>query len=1114
MSETAAQNGGGDSRPESPYVGLIPYDEGDAAFFFGRTTEAAIVAANLRSTRLTILYGPSGVGKTSLLMAGAVHRLREEARAASALAAENGFGIGVFRSWRDAPLEGLQEAARLALQEAPGVGSLPPPSVTLAETLRAWTARTHTLLVVLDQFEEYFQYHPDEGGEERLTGFARELADCVNDATLPVNILLSIREDALARLDRFEGHIPALFANYLRVDHLDLDAAREAIERPVAAWNRSLPAGEQPYEIEPELVEAVLAATAGGGLTLTAETEGTTPATAGDRIEAPFLQLVLDRLWRETTAAGEHTLTLARLETLGGAARIVESHLQNGLGLLTPVEQDTASDCFRFLVTKSRTKIAHSATDLSEFTQQPEPQIAAVLEKLCSGDSGRILRAVAPTREGDSTSYELFHDILGEPIVDWRRNHEVERNRRAARRRYLRIGGVLLLLVAVFAALGLLAAVQRSDALRAKQRADEFSAVGLASVASGLREARLDAALLLGLEAYRKSQNVQVERSLISSLAAARAAGVLAILRGRQGAVVDVAVSGDGRMLASAGSGGTVILWDAHAPHARLATLAGAVTAVAFSPDGQKLAAVGPAGTIALWDTRRGTKLATLNGKQRPVHAVAFSPDGRTLATAGPRSLLLWDVAAPTRGPERLASPQSHVLDVAYSRDGRTLAAASHNGSVLFWDVRTPKKPYKRRDGNQGPVNAVAFSPDGTKLAAAGEDGRIVLWDARPPHRRLATLNTGSQSELTSVAFGNALTLAAGGRDGRVTLWDARGRFEDPLHSVNSHQSIIRSVAFGPNGKMLVSAGSDGTLRLWDTRASLRIGQPFFGPAGAFNGVAFAPDGQTLATAGDDGAVRLWDAGTYDDVGLVAVGRDPVNALAFGPQQEMLVTGSEDGVVRFWDRRTGDSSADDLDAGKGEAVYGVAISPNGRALATAASDGSVRLWDARTRSPLLAKPLRVSDSGPVNGVAFSPTEDVLASADQDGRVVFWDPSAGEKLDTLDVGEGALYGLAYTPDGRKLATIGEDKTVRFWDVRTHGEIGRIAANGEPRGIALSPDWRLLATTVAPAVWLWEGILWRDLPHLKTLVCNLVVGNLTKAEWDALAPGLEYSTTCPS
>ena len=384
--------------PPSPYVGLVPFTEADAAFFFGRSAEAAIVAANLRAARLTIVYGPSGVGKSSLLMAGAVQRLREEAREAT----ESPFTVCVYQSWRDDPVSGLQEAARVALQESAGESAAPlPGEATLAEALRAWTDRAGMLLLVLDQFEEYFQYHPKEGDDERLTGFAAELARIVNDPTLPVNVLLSIREDAWAKLDRFEGHIPLLFANYLRVDHLDLDAAREAIEGPIAAWNRALPPGSEPYSIEPALTKAVLEAAAGGGLTLTAggEIPAVADDAAGDRVEAPFLQLVLERLWRKTVADDAHELTVARLESLGGARRIVENHLLDALGRLTPEEQDAASDCFRFLVSSSKTKITHSAADLTEWTERPEPQVTGVLDKLCAGESGRILRPVAPAQD-------------------------------------------------------------------------------------------------------------------------------------------------------------------------------------------------------------------------------------------------------------------------------------------------------------------------------------------------------------------------------------------------------------------------------------------------------------------------------------------------------------------------------------------------------------------------------------------------------------------------------------------------------------------------------------------------------------------------------------------
>jgi septal ring factor EnvC (AmiA/AmiB activator) len=445
--------------PESPYVGLVPFGEDDAGFFFGRSQEIAIVSANLRSARLTIVYGPSGAGKSSLLQAGVVHGLREAARAGDSDAP---FAVCTVRSWHDDPKHRLLQAASDALREL-SRDALPAPGGTLAQSLRAWTGDTGTLLVVLDQFEEYFQYHDGEADGERLTGFAAELADVVNDPTVAVHVLISIREDAWAKLDRFEGHIPLLFANYLRVEHLDVDAAREAIEGPIAAWNATL-APAEPYSVEPELTAAVLAAAA-AGLALDGDEDAAAQALARGGVEAPFLQLVLERLWRATVADRDHVLTLARLDRLGGARKIVENHLVDALARLTREEQDVASDCFRFLVSRSKTKIAHPPADLAEWTRRPEPVVTAVLDRLTGGESGRILRAVAPPRDrSGSSSYELFHDVLAEPILAWRLAHERDRSRREAQRRLLRVGGAALALVAVFAALAVWALVERGHA--------------------------------------------------------------------------------------------------------------------------------------------------------------------------------------------------------------------------------------------------------------------------------------------------------------------------------------------------------------------------------------------------------------------------------------------------------------------------------------------------------------------------------------------------------------------------------------------------------------------------------------------------------------------------
>ena len=92
---------------ERPYKGLMPYDEADAPFFFGREAEQEIISANLMASRLTLLYGPSGVGKSSVLRAGVVRHLRVLAEQNLLERGTPEFAVVVFSSWRDDPITAL-----------------------------------------------------------------------------------------------------------------------------------------------------------------------------------------------------------------------------------------------------------------------------------------------------------------------------------------------------------------------------------------------------------------------------------------------------------------------------------------------------------------------------------------------------------------------------------------------------------------------------------------------------------------------------------------------------------------------------------------------------------------------------------------------------------------------------------------------------------------------------------------------------------------------------------------------------------------------------------------------------------------------------------------------
>lgn len=290
--------------PETPYKGLIPYYEEDAEFFFGREREQEIITDNLLASRLTLLYGTTGVGKSSVLQAGVSHHLRELAKENLAEYDTPEFVVAVFRSWRDDPLDSLAGRITESVDLVFKGQSFEPvqPSRSLVKTLQAWTERADVdLLIILDQFEEYFLYHPQEDGEGT---FAVEFPRAVNHPDLRANFLISIREDSLAKLDRFKGRIPNLFDNYLRIEHLSHEAARTAIEGPINQYNRmGAPKGPQ-VDIEPELVEAILQQVQTGEFAVGEVGRGVVQAeadasTTEGQIETPYLQLVMTRLWNK-----------------------------------------------------------------------------------------------------------------------------------------------------------------------------------------------------------------------------------------------------------------------------------------------------------------------------------------------------------------------------------------------------------------------------------------------------------------------------------------------------------------------------------------------------------------------------------------------------------------------------------------------------------------------------------------------------------------------------------------------------------------------------------------------------------------------------------------------
>jgi hypothetical protein len=429
---------------DRPYVGLDYYDERFGAWFFGRAADSHRISTNLRAARLTLLSAGSGVGKTSLLRAGVAWRMRKLADESFARRGAVRSVPVVFSFWKDDPVLDLVSAVRGAVRPYLAGHSEPElPTDRLDAAIGAASgALNASLLIMLDQFEEFFLYRSREPALER---FADELARCINQADLRANFLIATGEDLYASLgELFKGRIANVYGNYLHVKHLNRAAAEKAIRGPLEVYNTQ-PGVSEPVLIEDGLVEAVLDQV--GIYEDDSEAQPAADGGGGQHVATPLLQLVMETIWERERAEGSRHLRLSTLRELRGVSQIADAYLGRALSDLDGRERETAIDVFDRLVTPSGGIIAQSVTDLAQMVGHSEDQVGGVLGKL---DHARIIRPVAAPPGRDPIRfrrYEIFHAILA-PSINRAIAIAAERRHRKNRLwRYASIAAGLLVVV-------------------------------------------------------------------------------------------------------------------------------------------------------------------------------------------------------------------------------------------------------------------------------------------------------------------------------------------------------------------------------------------------------------------------------------------------------------------------------------------------------------------------------------------------------------------------------------------------------------------------------------------------------------------------------------------
>lgn len=882
-----------------PYQGLVPYSEEDADYFFGRKKDTGIIVANCLTTRVTLLYGASGVGKSSVLYAGVTRELRNRA-------AENIRALGCpeslivcFSSWRDNPVSALQkriDASLLALFPETRFGKRAP-QPGLSDTVRGWTTALNSdLVLVLDQFEEYFLYRPAHD-----TSFGDELVLLLNDRSLRVNILISLREDAIARLDSFKTSIPALFDNSLRLEHLREEAARSATTDPLSLFNERERKGRDPIVIEPLLVEAILDQVRAGRVRLRDRGEGEIKAGTDDgldavRVEAPYLQIVLMRLWREDIdRAGGRALTLATFKRLGGAQEIVRTHLDEVMNQLSPNQRCLAARLFHQLVTPGGTKIAHFTSDLVQYVGASQEAIESVFAKLERPDT-RVLRDVTPPGS-ISKRYEIFHDLLAAPVLDWRRR-ELGTERRV---RLLRWGGAVLVVITAILISGVYASYK-------KYKAD----LALAEAAAKQNEDEAEFNKLLVVEARKeKTEHVDVVQQAADDV------------RKKEEKFSDVPVS----------------------PTAGVVDTTPPPTEDSDGPEFETKKLF--VHKSAVW-TARYSPTVTLDGKQT-TFLITASRD----QTAG-----AWDLRRDDdfflRGHKGEVNDAWFNPKPSPDGSGWLAATASDDKTAALWRWSGGAAPTFLK-GHREPVTGLAWSADGKWLVTTSKDKEVRIWDLsaadQPKTARILRGHTASVWLPVLVETNKGSWLVTPSDDESARIWTfpdgkparfASGYDENP--GVLMHGSPVRRVAMDSQGRWVVTAGAAGHAILWDRNTGERLCMVHHEKP--VRDVAFKHDSSLFVTAAADNTAQVWDAARRQGVVTLRGHTAPVFSARFTPYGPGVVTVSWDKTARLWNYETKKCVA--VLRGHVDVLWSVEFSPSGTNFTTTSGDGTARLWDLKS----------------------------------------------------------------------------------------------------------------------------------------------------------------------
>lgn len=1037
--------------------------------------------------KLMVIYGESGVGKSSLINAGLVPALHQQPMGDRLTLP---IVLRTYTDWARTLANRLHLNLPVTQAQNSEISLI---ADWILDKLRQNADRNLVTILIFDQFEEFFFVLKQPSERQYFYEFLQACLD------IPfTKVILSLRQDCLHYLldiDLLENleviNKDILNKNIIYyLDDFTMDDAKNVIDTLTK---------ESQFYLEPALINALV----------------NDLANEKGRVRPISLQLLCNQL-QEDEQDYQKINTLSQYQQLGAnPQQILMEHFLHQSIKDCGAENQAAAWKVLYQLTQDRgNRPLRMKSELAVFLGSQASQLDVVLEILVQ--SGLVVLH----REAPGDRYQLIHDYLVQYIRDaYDKNFglkvELKKTQSQLEKSHMKLKNFFQLTVLISVFLAVLSGLYARLWLQAESRKQNLQISAIAASSEALFVSKRDFdALIEGLRAWKKLQEIssptpETKLRVITALQQA----IYNVkeknrIDGHGAEVWSVNFSPDGQFIASAGNDKNLKIWRRNGslyktiPTDQHSALGheNNVTFVSFSPSGKEIASASRDCTVKLWNIETGKLILTLKGHTDSVYSLSFNSTGDHIATtSNDGTIKLWQVSD-GRLLQTFSGHQGSVDWVSFSPRNNWLASVSDDKTLKIWNY---DGEIVANLSHKSALTVVGFTADGQTIISGDITGKIQRWDwnndykewnSRPTQEWQAhdggiysisfssvfnqSPSSGTSSQKEEKVMGNSSRvlprmtedsesfspgntakiqgqmLATAGHDSLVKVWHLDGQL---FKEFTGHSGRVTTVSFSPDAQVIATASFDKTVRLWSL-VGVFLHPSWVAHGDRVTAVRFSPNGQLIASGSRDNTVKIWrQDGTLLRT-LIGHG-DHITSLGFSPDGNFLISGSSDNTINLW--RVDDGHLLKTFVGHSDRVTSVTFSKDGRMIVSGSRDRTIKIW--RTDGTLVRTLVGHSDR--VNSVDVSPDGELIVSGSDDQTVKIWSQD-GKLLNTLAGDDGHrsyVTSVRFSPNGELIASASWDNTVKLW--HRHGRFKKTLLQGysdSVESVSFSPDGKTLAS----------------------------------------------------